>query len=133
MKITATQYAKALYVTTADKSEKEIADLISNLAKVLIKNRQMKLFSKITKKFGEIWNQEKGIVEAEITSREELHTELRNKISKYIKEKYRAKEVILKNIVDEKIKGGIIIRVGDEILDGSVKRQLQELKNNLSI
>ncbi len=83
-------------------------------------------------------------MEAEITSHEELHTELRNKVSKYIKEKYlsatlrvakqagQAKEVILHNIIDEKVKGGIIIRVGDEILDSSVLRQLQELKNNLS-
>lgn len=133
MKITATQYAKALYATTAGKSEKDIADLVSNLAKVLVKNRQMKLFSKITQKFTEIWNQEKGIAEAEITSREELHTELRNKVNKYVKEKYQAKEVILRSIIDEKIQGGIIIRVGDEILDGSVRRQLQELKNNLSI
>src|SRR5665647_102517 len=103
MKITSTQYAKALYTTTEGRSEKEIAGLISNLAKVLIKNRQVKLFSKITQKFTEIWNQEKGIVEAEITSREELHTELRKKVSRYVKEKYQAKEVVLHNIVDKKI------------------------------
>ncbi|MBU2028757.1 ATP synthase F1 subunit delta [Patescibacteria group bacterium] len=131
MKITTTQYAKALYATTAGKSEKDIADLILNLTKVLVRNRQMKLFSKITQKFTEIWNQEKGIVEAEITSREELRSELRSKVSAYIKEKYQAKEVVLHNIVDEKIQGGIIIRVGDEVLDGSITRQLQELKNNL--
>jgi F-type H+-transporting ATPase subunit delta len=99
----------------------------------LQKNKQIKLVLKIYKKFTEIWNQEKGIVEAEITSREKLHTELRNKVSKYVKKRYQAKEVILHNIINEKIQGGIIIRVGDEILDGSVVRQLQELKNNLSI
>jgi len=145
MKITVNQYAKSLYAATEDKSQKKIDEAVSNLIKILQKNRQIKLFPKISKKFGEIWNQEKGIVETEITSREELHTELRNKVSKYVKEKYlpatlcvamqagQAKEVVLHNVIDEKIKGGIIIRVGDEILDGSVIRQLQELKNNLSI
>lgn len=132
MKITATQYAKALYATTEGRPEKEIAGLISNLVKILQKNRQIKLVSEIYKKFNEIWNQEKGIVEAEIISREELHTELRNKVSKYIQEKYQAKEVALHNIIDEKIQGGIIIRVGDEILDGSISRQLKILNNKLA-
>jgi F-type H+-transporting ATPase subunit delta len=132
MKLNVNQYAKSLYEATVEKNQKEIGEAVSNLIKILQKNRQMELSSEITRKFIEIWNQEKGIVEAEIASREELHTELRNKISKYIKEKYQIKEVVLHNIIDEKIQGGIIIRIGDEILDGSVARQLQELKNNLS-
>lgn len=131
MKITVNQYAKSLYAATVDKSQKEINRAVLNLIKILQKNRQMKLFSKITNKFTEIWNREKGIVEAEITSREKLHTELRNKVSEYIKEKYQAKEVVLKNIINENIKGGIIIKVGDEILDGSVKKQATVLKNIL--
>ncbi|PIP26090.1 MAG: ATP synthase F1 subunit delta [Candidatus Moranbacteria bacterium CG_4_9_14_3_um_filter_40_7] len=131
MKITANQYAESLYEAIAEKSQKEIDEAVLNLTKILQKNRQIKLAPKIYRKFGEIWNQERGIIEAEITSREELHTELRNKVSKYVKEKYLAKEVVLHNIVDEKIQGGIIIRVGDEILNGSVKKQLAVLKNIL--
>ena len=46
----------------------------------------------------------------------------------YVKNKYSAKEVIIKNTVSEKIKGGVVIKVGDEILDGSVERKLKELK-----
>lgn len=132
MKITVNQYAKSLYAATEDKSQKEIGEAVSNLIKILQKNRQFKLVSKITKKFTEIWNQEKGIVEAEITSREKLHGEASTQVLAYIKEKYLAKEVILRSIINEKIQGGIIIRVGDEILDGSVSGQLKMLKNNLS-
>ncbi len=132
MKITVNQYAKSLYAATADKSQKEIGEAVLNLIKILQKNRQIKLFSKISKKFGEIWNQEKSIVEAEVTSRTELSSEASTQVLAYIKEKYQAEEVILKNIVDEKIKGGIIIRVGDEVLDGSIAKQLKMLKNNLS-
>lgn len=144
MKITVNQYAKSLYAATADKSQKEIGEAVSNLIKILQKNRQIKLFSKIAKKFGEIWNQEKGIVEAEVTSCTELNSEASTQVLACIKEKYlpatlrvakqagQAKEVILHNIIDEKIKGGIIIRIGDEVLDGSVSNQLKMLKNNLS-
>jgi len=60
-----------------------------------------------------------------------LSNELLNKIKTYIINKYSAKEVGIKNIIDEKIKGGIILQVGDEMMDASVRKQLIELKKNL--
>ena len=48
-----------------------------------------------------------------------------------MKKKYQAKEVVLKNIVDENIKGGMIVRVGDEVMDGSIAGKLGELKKIL--
>lgn len=131
MKITATQYAKSLYEMTEQKSQNEIKDIIANFLKVLRKNRHLKLAKKIMEKFSEIYNQKNGIVEAEVTSREELGGEVRTKVRTYVRTKYQAKEVVLNNKIDLNIKGGIVIKVGDEILDGSVARQLQELKNIL--
>jgi len=133
MKITATQYAKSLYEVTAEKSKHEIDGVVANFLKVLQKKNQMKLVKKIIEKFSEIYNKKNGIVEAEITSHKLIHTELRNKVSNYVSTKYQAKEVILKNKIDLDIKGGIVIKVGDEIMDGSVARSLSELKNALMI
>ena len=90
------------------------------------------MFAKISKKFEEIWNKENGVVMAEITSREKLDEKSLKKIENFIKEKYVAKKVLIKNITDEKIKGGIVIEVGDEVLDGSIEGQLTRLKNNLT-
>jgi F-type H+-transporting ATPase subunit delta len=132
MKITVNQYAKTLYAATRDKSHKEIGKAVSNLIKILQKNNQVSLFSKISQKFSEIWNEENGIVEAGVTSYEKLRNDLSHQASKYIKEKYQAKEVVLHNIIDEKIQGGIIIQVGDEILDASVKRRINLLENILT-
>lgn len=39
--------------------------------------------------------------------------------------------MVIKNKIDENIKGGIIIIVGDEIVDASVGRQLYDLEVNL--
>ncbi len=132
MKITANQYAKSLYAATKEKSQKEISVAVANFIKILDKNRQIKLFAKISKKFEEIWNKENGVVMAEITSREKLDEKSLKKIENFIKEKYVAKKVLIKNITDEKIKGGIVIEVGDEVLDGSIEGQLTRLKNNLT-
>lgn len=132
MKITTTQYAKTLNEAVKDKSQKEIPEIISGFVKILIKNNQIKNSGKIIAKFGDIYNKENGIIEAEVVSREVLNNMLSNKIESFVKEKYQAKEVVLKNIVDEKIKGGIVIKVGDELMDASIGKQLINLKNKLS-
>ncbi len=128
MKITSKQYAQTLFELTQKKSESEVDGVIKKLAELLKKNRQLNLLSDIVKKFSEIWNKENGIVEAEVISRRELSESLQNETKEFVKNKYQAKEVHLKNKVDKNIKGGVIIKVGDEVLDGSVSRQLRELR-----
>ena len=131
MKITVNQYAKSLYAATKEKSQKEISVAVANFIKILDKNRQIKLFAKISKKFEEIWNKENEVVKAEVVSCEKLDEKFLKKIENFIKEKYSAKKVVIVNKIDEKIKGGIIIKVGDEVLDGSVRGQLKKLRDNL--
>ena len=53
---------------------------------------------------------------------------LEDKLSK----KYN-KKVILTNIVDSSIIGGVLVRVGNEEIDGTVKSNLAKLKENLSM
>lgn len=131
MKISTNQYAKALYESTADKSESDVDVFLVNFVKVLAKNRQTKLAIKIINKFGELYNRENGIAEAEAISSRKLEADQIQQIEKFIKEKYDVQEVIINNKIDEEIKGGIILKIGDEIMDASVKRQLRELRNNL--
>jgi len=131
MRITATQYAKSLYEVTKEKSQSEIGVMAENFVKVLAKNRQTKLAVKIIKKFGEIYNKENGIAEVEAISSRKLEADQIQQIDKFIQGKYKVSEVIIDNKIDEKIKGGIILKIGDEILNGSVERQLRELKKCL--
>ncbi|HAT73983.1 MAG: ATP synthase subunit delta [Candidatus Moranbacteria bacterium GW2011_GWF2_36_839] len=131
MKITATQYAKSLYEVTREKSQSEIGVVTENFVKVLAKNRQAKLAVKIIKKFEELYNKENGIAEVEAISSRKLEADQIGQIEKFIKEKYSAREVLINNKIDENIKGGIILKIGDEIMDASVERQLRELKKSL--
>ncbi len=131
MKISATQYAQVLYETTKEKSHDEINDIISNFIKNLARNKQIKNVGKIIVKFREIYNRENEIVEAEVTTRGKLDKDMNNYVINYVTKKFQAKKVELKNIKDETIKGGVIIRIGDEVMDGSINRNLQELKKTL--
>jgi len=132
MRITSKQYAQTLYDLTDGQSKPEIEKAVADFARYIYRNRKLKLAGKIIEQFAAIYNKKKGIVEAEVVSRKKLDDAGAKKINHFVKEKYRAKEVVLKNSVDENIKGGIILKVGDEILDGSLKGKLGELKKILS-
>lgn len=132
MKITVAQYAKSLYAATLDKSAEETDVAVLNFVKILEKNNQIKARKEIIREFQKVYNAENGIIEAEITSREKLSEESRGVLRKKLSSEYEAKEVVLKEKINEAIKGGIIIRIGEDVLDGSIERKLKELRKNLA-
>ncbi|HBO16716.1 MAG: ATP synthase subunit delta [Candidatus Moranbacteria bacterium GW2011_GWE2_35_2-] len=133
MKVNIRQYARALYELTAGKSEQEIDSAVVGFVKILTKNRQAGQASKIIKKFNDIYNKENGVIEAEIEMKYKMQDAQKKQVEEFIEKKYNAKEIILRSVVSEKVGSGMILRIGDEIMDGSTKRQLQELRNNLIV
>ncbi len=131
MKISAKQYAQTLYELTRDKSAGDIDSVIVKFIKLLKENRQLKMLAGIIKRFSEIYNKENGIAEVEVISRRKLSENQIDKIKDFILQKYQSKEIILKNSENKNIKGGVIIKVGDEVLDGSVVGKLIRLRKEL--
>jgi F-type H+-transporting ATPase subunit delta len=132
MKVSIKQYSQTLFELTDGKSEQEILNIVSKFAEQLKNDGQLKNSDKIIEKFAEIYNAKNGIVQACVISARALEDVQVAEISDFIKKKYAVKDVVVDNIVDEKIKGGLIIRVGDEIMDASILSQLKKLKNILS-
>jgi F-type H+-transporting ATPase subunit delta len=131
MRIIPKQYAQVLYDLTDGKSKSEIEKDVSDFARYLQKERKLKLAEKIFEQFGKIYNEEKGIIEAEVVTAEKMGEALEKKVKGYVEKKYNAKEVALKNVIDPNIKGGIILKVGDEVMDGSAAGKLGELRKVL--
>jgi F-type H+-transporting ATPase subunit delta len=132
MKVSIKQYSQTLFELTDGKSEQEVLDIVKKFAEKLKADGKLKNTGKIMEKFAEIHNAKNGVVVAEITTKEKVEQKIIEKIEKFIKEKYSANIVEMKIVIDEKIKGGVIIKVGDEVIDGSVEAQLKKLKNILS-
>lgn len=131
MKANNLQYANALYEAAKGKSQSEVNEIVANFVKILAKNNQIKSIENIIKKFKEVWNRKEGIIEAEVTSREKLNNESKAEIEKFIEKKYKAEKVEMIEKINKNIKGGIILRIGDEVMDGSISGQLKRLKSSL--
>jgi len=132
MRASAKQFAQVLYELTDNKSNADIEHSVADFARHMEKERKIKLAGKVIEQFGKIYNEKNGIVEAEVVTAEKISEALEKKVKNYIEKKYSAKKVIVKNIIDPKIKGGMIVRVGDEVVDGSIAGRLGELKKLLT-
>lgn len=131
MKTTPTQYARALFEAVEGKQQPEADAIIARFAERLRQDRQIGKLAAIVDAFSALWNKEHGIVEATVTSRARLDDAALADVKRFIMQRYHAQQVTIIDRIDMTIKGGIIIRVGDEVIDGSIATQLKKLKKNL--
>ncbi len=138
MSHTLKQYVIALYESL--KNEKKIDQIdqkILNFVKILKKNNDLKLKNKIILEFEKYWKEKNGIIDALVKNifplKEKQKKELINWItingSQLINKKI--KEIKLKEKIDKNLIGGINLKIKDLIIDCSVKKQLEKLKEKL--
>ena len=128
MKITPKQYAISLYESTKKVDELEIEKRIKKFIDILKRNNNLSLIDKIIEKYYEHYRSERNISKIEITSNEKIDPEILNKIIHKFK-----KQIEIEEKIDESLIGGMIIKIDDSLLiDGSIKRKLEELKKNIS-
>jgi ATP synthase F1 delta subunit len=132
MKATPRQLAATLYDLTAKQKNSEAEKTISRFVSYLEKQKKLKDVQKIIGNFKEIYNEKNGIVDAEIVSAKKLEGRILKRITDFVKKKYRAEEVVLRNIIDEKIKGGFVLKINDEVLDASVLGKIASLKKAIT-
>jgi len=132
MNIQIKQYSTILYKLLDGKSKSEAEKIILEFVAVLTANNDLGKLKKIISEFGVVWNKEKGIVEAEIISVNELSKDIVKLLNDYIAKLSGAKEVMLSEEVDKSLLGGVVIKYGDKVLDGSLKTKIDSLKRELT-
>ena len=80
--------------------------------------------------YGDLLNASLGRVQAQVTSSVPLSTVQRSRLQDSLKAMLN-KDVVLETTEDPDIIGGVVVRVGDQIIDGSVRTRLEALKERL--
>lgn len=99
--------------------------------KLLIDKGHSPLLLDFNDQFQKLVKREQGLIEVEITSAVELPEEARARIRKRI-EDATGKNVAVTETVDADIIGGLVLRFGDIIVDGSLKSRLEQLRARLA-
>lgn len=105
----------------------EIGGLVGNLIKVAAQNRRLFVVPDIIKSFGELLARHRGEVSAEVTSAEPLSAAHVADLKAALKDAL-GKDVALDTQVDPSLIGGLIVRVGSRMIDGSIRTKLNSLK-----
>ena len=107
-----------------------LSETIVSFLKVVIDKERQASIRDINESLIELIDIENNRQRIEVVSSVKLNTEIVNKIEVTLGNKL-GKEIILKEVVDETILGGIIIKIGDLVFDGSVIKDLRNIKRNL--
>jgi F-type H+-transporting ATPase subunit delta len=102
----------------------------ANFLRVLLKNGRLKEIDEINEKFSAVLEERSGIVSASITSARELPSDEKEHLKRNL-EKLTGRRVNINFSIDENIIGGVVTRIGSMVYDGSVKTQLENLREQL--
>ncbi len=127
MKITPKQYAISLYETTKNVDRFRAEERIKNFVAILKKNNDLSLADKIKDEYNKYHRDQKNISKIKITSSNKLDSKILNKIIQKFKNQIEVEEEI-----DESLINGIVIKIDNDVLiDGSVRRKLEDLRKEL--
>jgi len=104
--------------------------VMSNFFNLLVEKKRADVLPDIAEEYQIMVDEEKNISHGTVVSAVELSKELQAKVQATL-EKLTGKTVELTTSVDPTIIGGIIAKVGDLELDGSIRTQLASLKDSI--
>jgi F-type H+-transporting ATPase subunit delta len=125
------------YFSTAEKEEglervvSGADPVILNFLKLLIEKHRMPVLFRIRTTFEEMWEEENKLLPVHITSAVELDSETVMQLGDRIAEQ-TDRTVDVSAQVDPDILGGIVVRVGNSVLDASVRNRLEQLRRQVA-
>src|SRR6478672_12420572 len=102
-----------------------------NFLELLAERHRLPATFRIRRSFDELWREEHKMLTVEVTSAIELDDGLVRSIGDRIEER-TGRKIDLTSKVDPDIIGGIVLRVGNKVLDASVQGRLQRLRRQLA-
>jgi F-type H+-transporting ATPase subunit delta len=106
-------------------------DTVVNFLELLLENHRMPAIFRIRRQYDELWEQENRLLPVHVTSAIELDEATVKRIGDAIGEQ-TGRRVQLTSKVDPDILGGIVLRVGNSILDASIRSRLEQLRKQVA-
>ena len=105
--------------------------IFMNFLETLLERHRMPVIFRMRARFEQLWDEEKKLLPVEITSSVQLDKAIVQSIGERIGEQ-TGQKVELSSKVDPDILGGIVLRVGNVILDASIRNRLEQLRKQVA-
>ena len=114
-----------------DRAVSDADPILVNFLKLLIENHRMPVIFRVRRVVDELWLQENKLLPVQVTSAVELDQATVREIGDRIAEQ-TGRKVELSAHVEPEILGGIVVRVGNQVLDASVRNRLEQLRKQVA-
>lgn len=105
----------------------DLQEFVRNFLLLLVDKRRETLLPAIFSEYRNLANQARNIAEAEVITAMELSPEQQQALAAKLSA-VTHKNIVLKIRTDERILGGIVVKIGDKLIDGSVARGIERMK-----
>ena len=123
-------YEQKRKVLTSLIERTRVRQTTANFLQVLLRNQRLTELGEVNRRFAQVLDERSGVVSAEVTTARDVpereQEALRAKLTMMT-----GKQVRLSFTTNEELIGGIVTRIGSTIYDGSVRTQLQQVKEKM--
>ncbi len=103
---------------------------LKRFLELLAERHRMPAIFRIRRVFDDLWREENKLLPVSVTSAVDLDTETVEGIGRRIEEQ-TGKKIELSSSVDPDVLGGIVLQVGNMVLDASVRNRLERLRRSI--
>jgi|SRR5215210_6555921 len=114
-----------------DKVVSDAEPILDNFLKLLIEKHRMPVVFRVRRDYEEMWQRENRLLPVEVTSAIELDKQTVKQIGDRIGEE-TGQKIDLSSRVEPEILGGIVVRVGNSIIDASIRARLEQLRKQVA-
>jgi F-type H+-transporting ATPase subunit delta len=122
---------------SSDEKKEGVAKVVSDaderlvrFLEMLAERHRMPVLPRIRREFDALWGEEHQLLPVSVTSAVELDDELVKGIGEQIEEQ-TGRRVELTSSVDPEVLGGLTVRVGNMVLDATIRNRLERLRKQL--
>jgi len=113
-----------------DRAVSDADPVVLNFLKLLIQKHRTPAIFRIRANYDRMWEEENKLLPVQITSAVELDREIVEQLGDRISEQ-TGRRVELSALVEPDILGGIVVQVGNSVLDASVRNRLEQLRRQV--
>lgn len=111
--------------------EGKVGRPVLGLLNILVDKRREPLLDNIVEEFDRYRDRHEGRLQASVTTARKMDVDLVEELRAALEQRTR-KSVVLHERIDPEVLGGIRVNLGDYVLDGTIRRSLQDMRRSLA-
>ncbi len=108
-----------------------VSEAVHNTLLLMVDRKRETMIPNLVEQYTKLANEERGVADATVYSVRILTEEEQQSISKTFAERISVKELRVENVIDQDLVGGIKVKIGNRIFDGSVSGKLNRIQRQL--